>query len=215
VSVGNVRGTHPKKGWPQDIPYYSAYWILVNTNYSPRNNDDAEEMGEILANACQNVFWTYDGLAKVIRERHDRVPGGTFTADELEDFIITSPLQLEGNVEKGHGKHGRRIHAHFTLTFRHFRQLQIDKIAAMEAIVEEIDDPRVSNVFVAIKGRQLAEADAIYTLKDGRPKPKQRLPDVIEGSQSIADLLRHDEEEGPGAPTTAKSLSIGGSSASQ
>lgn len=207
IGVADLSG-EGKRGWPQNVPYFSAYWILVNTNYAPRDPDDAEQVGDMLATACNSVFWTFDGLSKVLRERRDRVEGNSFSADDLKNEVITSPIQLDGHVEKGHGKHGRRIHAHFTVTFRHFRRLQFDKIAVMRAIVEEIDDPRVSNVFVSIRGRQLPEGDRIYTLKDGRPKPKQLLPDAVSGSESLARLMANDVE-GDGGPVTQESISIG------
>lgn len=175
-----------------------------------RTDEESYEVGQKLADAVQTLFWDSNGLSRIMRQRGDKVEGLKLSPAQL-DIRIQSPIKLEGNIERGSHKNGRRTHAHFTVTFRHFKHLQFDRLDVANEVVRELNDPRISNVFVRIKGRQLAEGDAVYTEKTGKGLPPDRLPKPPDTpSESINRLIAHDDED-PSQPTTRESISIGGS----
>ncbi len=116
----------------------SEWFLTVNTNKAPKNNNDEDMIRSELKDAIAQIG-TEEGLEEVLKYMDE---------DGLEiesEPDVVKKVNVRFVTEKGKKLH--RIHAHFRLTILHEGRIHLNKQKLDEFIVEKINDPEITSVY--------------------------------------------------------------------
>ena len=139
---------------------FSTFFVTINTNYRPKTTAESLSMGASLRRVVNEMLNTTEGLRAVL---WDNWPDGTAGFDSIEE------ASTRFSIELGKDPRGRRVHTHAQVDMTHNTKVQFDKTKIKEFVLSRINDDRVKNVFIGVRGaRNLDKTRLQYISKDSR-----------------------------------------------
>eukprot|EP01132_Coremiostelium_polycephalum_P009341 gene9341-11457_t len=149
---------------------YSCFHLTINTQYQPKTDGEASEVGEKLASAMDLLFnnESYSkNLFKIIQPREDGL-------DRIND------VKIEYSIEIGKNPKGGRVHSHSIIDTEHNTKINLDVDYIRSTLPSLMNDSRVSsNFYVNVKAVLSKKNLEEYIRKDQQPQPQNNKSDPI------------------------------------
>lgn len=166
-----VRGPRPPIAHPREaeIQRTSLFLITANTNYAPRNDDDAQRVADELHRAI------YDTLNdEVVRRRMIKIRNGA-TLTPAQHNLVDSVHLMAAHAEVGHDK--GFVHAHAVVEVKHRVPnpgIHLNPLYLRQEIRRKGFEPEVENLpYLHINGTSPREDLMDYVRKGHRVKGRQ------------------------------------------